>query len=243
VEQALDVVYRYHALTSDAYQVHLRRHRDRVEVIARAKPIWQRHATVIAEEFITGLWVFLGELLPSSAAREHVSIQLAYSEPAYPFRYRDLMPCRLEFGSNATSVSFPLEWGALPVETADATVAAVCREQCDELLDVEGAVTGIVGDVKRVILSVPSNRPPRLSEVAEQMMMSPRTLERELQQAGHSFRRIDNEVRMGLAAQYVALGSISGRQISSMLGYSEPAAFYRAFKQWHGKTPREYREA
>jgi len=29
--------------------------------------------------------------------------------------------------------------------------------------------------------------------------------------------------------------------VSFLLGYAEPATFFRAFKRWTGKTPLEYR--
>ena len=80
-----------------------------------------------------------------------------------------------------------------------------------------------------------------LAGVAKEMMVSTRTLERRLHEAGTTFRDIANEVRMQLAAQYVALGTMSSDQISRMLGYSQPSAFFRAFKHWFGMTPKHYR--
>ncbi|MGB5187213.1 MAG: AraC family transcriptional regulator, partial [Acidimicrobiia bacterium] len=75
------------------------------------------------------------------------------------------------------------------------------------------------------------------------MLASPRTLERRLSDAGTTFRSIDLEVRMGLAAQYLELGSMSGQEISNVLGYSRPSAFFRAFKGWFGVTPGQFRTA
>jgi AraC-like DNA-binding protein len=242
VGQAFDVIYRYHGLTSDAYRVQLSQEGDRVRLAAWVKPSSQRYRTVIAEEFITGFWVVLAELLPSTANRDRVGIQLDYSPPGYAPQYAELMPCDVEFDSRGIALTFPAEWSPLELETADATVAAVCRAECDQLLQTVGPGSGIVDDVKRLILSVPSNRRPSLHEVAAQMAMSPRTLERRLQEQGAGFRRIENEIRMGLAAQYVSLGSMTGKQVSSMLGYSNPSAFYRAFRSWHGQTPAIFRD-
>jgi AraC-like DNA-binding protein len=73
------------------------------------------------------------------------------------------------------------------------------------------------------------------------MLTSPRTLERRLHEAGTSFRTISLEVRMELAAQYVTLGSMSGQEIADLLGYSRPSAFFRAFKDWFGVTPGQFR--
>jgi AraC-like DNA-binding protein len=45
---------------------------------------------------------------------------------------------------------------------------------------------------------------------------------------------------MQLAAQYLGLGYVSGKEIAYMLGYSQPGTFYRAFKNWYGMTPKSY---
>jgi len=82
-----------------------------------------------------------------------------------------------------------------------------------------------------------------LGDVAHAMLTSPRTLERRLHEAGTTFRSLDLEVRMGLAAQYLELGSMSSQEISNVLGYSRSSAFFRAFKAWFGVTPRQYRAA
>ncbi len=243
VAQALDVIYRYHALTSAEYQVRLIEERGTTVLRPLVRPAAWEHRVVIAEEFVTGFWVVLTELLPANTERHRIEMGFDFPEPVYGPLYREAMPAKIEFDRDMTSLRFPSEWRPLPLQTADATVEAVCRAQCDELLESVSPSTGIVDDVRRLILAVPANRRPKLHEVADQLMVSPRTLERRLQSAGQTFRSIDSEVRMGLAAQYVALRTVSGKQIAAILGYSEPAAFYRAFKLWHGQTPSQYRAA
>jgi len=241
VGQALDVIYRYHGLTSGEYEVRLVEDGNRLNLLTLVRPASWSHRVVIAEEFVTGFWVVLEELLPSHADRHRIEMRFDYPEPAYAELYAQAMQCEMIFDSDSVSLSFPSAWATLPLQTADATVEAVCRAQCDELLESVSPSTGVVDDVRRLLLAVPANRRPKLHEVADQLMTSPRTLERRLQESGRSFRSIDSEVRMGLAAQYVALGSMSGKQIASALGYSDSAAFYRAFRLWHTMTPSEYR--
>jgi AraC-like DNA-binding protein len=42
------------------------------------------------------------------------------------------------------------------------------------------------------------------------------------------------------AHQPFARGHSSASDVALLLGYSEPAAFHRAFRRWTGKTPAEY---
>lgn len=40
---------------------------------------------------------------------------------------------------------------------------------------------------------------------------------------------------------YLADRKLAAYEVSFLLGYSEPATFFRAFKRWTGKTPQQYR--
>jgi AraC-like DNA-binding protein len=243
IGSALNVIYRYHALTSDAYQVNRTEDEDGVVFRLWIRPIHEPHRLVIGEEFATGFWQVLTELLPPGQDLGRVRLSFDYPPPEYGHRYRELMPCDVDFDVAFTSVAIPFTLLTLSVQTADATVEQVCRAQCDQILAGLDPGQRVTDDVRRLLVSVPSNRPMPLAEVAHAMLMSPRTLERRLHDAGTTFRSIDIEVRMGLAAQYLELGSMSGQEISNVLGYSRASAFFRAFKQWFGVTPKLYRTA
>lgn len=240
IGSALDVVFRYHALTSDAYRVHMSGHGDAVVFRLWIRPTHVHLRHVISEEFTTGFWQVLSELLSMSEDLNRIRLDFEYPAPAYSRLYGQLMPCKVAFDSTETSVTIPAEWRGLAVQTADATVEQVCRAQCDQILAGFSSGQRVIDDVRSVIVSVPSNRRMRLEDVADTMMMSPRTLERRLSEAGTSFRQIDSDIRMELATQYLALGSIQSQEISRLLGYSQPSAFFRAFKTRFGATPKQY---
>ena len=243
IGSALNVVSRYHALTSNAYQVNRSEDADGAVFRLWIRPIYQAHRLVIGEEFATGFWQVLRELLPPGADLGGVRLAFDYPAPAYGDRYRELMPCEIEFDARHTSVAIPTTLLTLRVASADETVEQVCRAQCDQILAGLESGQRITDDVRRLLVSVPSNRPLSLEDVAHAMLISARTLERRLHDEETTFRSVDLEVRMGLAAQYLELGSMSGQEISNVLGYSRPSAFFRAFKSWFGVTPKQYRTA
>ncbi len=45
-----------------------------------------------------------------------------------------------------------------------------------------------------------------------------------------------------MAIHYLSQTSMSISLISQMLGFSEPSAFTRAFRQWTGELPKNYRD-
>ena len=48
-------------------------------------------------------------------------------------------------------------------------------------------------------------------------------------------------LRQQLAEQHLKNGDLPAAEIALLLGYSEPSVFFRAFRQWTGLTPGEYR--
>lgn len=74
-------------------------------------------------------------------------------------------------------------------------------------------------------------------DVAKRLALSPRTLQRRLQEEGTSFKQELSHLRSELANHYLETTSYSSAEISFLLGYSEPSSFFRAFHGWTGKTP------
>jgi AraC-like DNA-binding protein len=73
--------------------------------------------------------------------------------------------------------------------------------------------------------------------VARELGLSRATLYRKLKQEGVSFEALRDELRRDLALRYLA-GKTSVSKTAYLLGFSDPAAFSRAFKRWTGKSPR-----
>ena len=68
-----------------------------------------------------------------------------------------------------------------------------------------------------------------------------RILRRRLQEASTSFQAVVEDVRKGLALDYLQQSNLSIDEIASLLGYGETPNFYRAFKRWTGKAPGAFR--
>jgi len=77
---------------------------------------------------------------------------------------------------------------------------------------------------------------PTLDEIAAHLGRSARTLRRELDARGTSFRDISDEVVATLAQRYLRDGSLSVEAIAERLGYAEASSFMRAFRRITGRT-------
>jgi len=56
-----------------------------------------------------------------------------------------------------------------------------------------------------------------------------------------TFQQLRDRVRADIALKYLCQSSLRAAQIGEILGYSEPAAFSRAFRRQHGFTPHQAR--
>jgi AraC-like DNA-binding protein len=82
---------------------------------------------------------------------------------------------------------------------------------------------------------------PTLSEVASQLGMGARTLQRRLAERNRTFQSLVDEARRELAGRLISKSEYSLAEIAFITGFSEQSSFTRAFKRWNGQTPREYR--
>jgi AraC-like DNA-binding protein len=82
-----------------------------------------------------------------------------------------------------------------------------------------------------------------IERVARSLGMSRQTLYRRLREEGVTFEEILEAKRRQLAVRYLGLDRLSVKAVAYKLGFSDPAAFSRAFKRWTGVSPSEFRPA
>jgi AraC-like DNA-binding protein len=82
---------------------------------------------------------------------------------------------------------------------------------------------------------------PPLSQVAEIINTSERTLQRRLARSGTSYSEIVKEARFSIASDLLADSDRNIADIALAAGYENAPHFSRAFKRLTGMTPRDYR--
>lgn len=82
---------------------------------------------------------------------------------------------------------------------------------------------------------------PELAETAAALRLTPRTLNRKLEEEGSSFRAIKDALRRDLALTRIAKTRQPLADLAADLGYADASAFYRAFIGWTGLSPSAYR--
>jgi AraC-like DNA-binding protein len=80
-----------------------------------------------------------------------------------------------------------------------------------------------------------------IDDMASEVNMSTKTLERRLAERNVTFSRLVEDIRCDLAKRYLADTDFRLEQIAYLVGYSEPAVLVRAFKRWTNTTPMQFR--
>ena len=99
------------------------------------------------------------------------------------------------------------------------------------------------GEVEAVIEPMLKAGAVSVDRVARELGMSRQTLYRRLKAEGTTFEELLDAKRRQLAVRYLGLDRLSVKAASYRLGFSDPAAFSRAFKRWTGVSPSLFRNA
>ncbi len=97
--------------------------------------------------------------------------------------------------------------------------------------------------VQAALLELLPSGSTTIESVASRLNISTRTLQRRMKEEGHSFQSALNGTREKLALHYLKNPSLTGAEISFLLGYEDPSSFFRAFLSWTGSTPERIRVA
>ena len=86
-----------------------------------------------------------------------------------------------------------------------------------------------------------AGRRPGIGDVAKELRLSGRTLQRRLTEAGVTFQQLTQEARRELARHYLRNSSLELNQTAYLLGYEDAHSFFRAFHDWEGTSPGAWR--
>jgi AraC-like DNA-binding protein len=99
------------------------------------------------------------------------------------------------------------------------------------------------GRVESLLMPVLHTGNASMDAVASQLGISRQTLFRKLKAEGVTFAAVLDELRHRMAADYLGARKVSVNETAYLVGFSEPAAFSRAFKRWTGCSPGAMRAA
>ena len=102
--------------------------------------------------------------------------------------------------------------------------------------------SSISAQVKIVLKRSLASGRPDLADVAHELGTSERTLQRRITDEHTTFRDLLVEARQELGRQLLADPETDIDEVACLLGYQDTSSFYRAFRDWEGVTPGQWRD-
>jgi len=167
-------------------------------------------------------------------------IHFVRREPADPTPWRQMFHVPIEFDSTFSGLSASRDSMLVPLPLANEVMVNHARRLL-RLVHVDPTAETFTERVRRSItLLLPSGH-ATIERVAAQLGLSSRSLQRRLDEEGHQFAELLNEVRRELATAYLSSSTHPITTVAELLGYSSPSSFTRWFAGSFGSPPQLWR--
>jgi len=163
-----------------------------------------------------------------------------------PVKHRALLErhfgCRVRFKASRNALVFCSSDVDLPFVTHNEELVTMIGTQLDSELKTRNANVHAGDQVKEVLRRSLAGKRPTLQDVAQELGLSARTLQRRLTDAGLTFQQLLEGTRRELAHHYLKQHTVELNEAAFLLGFEDANSFFRAFQGWEGTSPREWRE-
>lgn len=242
--------------------VSARSFRDALERLARYKQLTCPEEIHIAEQGdqsrVQFRWLLAGETEPEvlvdlcfawivGIARRGTNdlVQPRQIELRGPERNRSMYEahfgCPVRFEALVNTIVFDRADGDRPFVTHNAELLAILAPQLEAELSQALAARAIGDQVKGILKRQLAGRRPGIGDIAKELRLSARTLQRRLADDGASFQQLMQEARRELAHHYLLHSALELNETAYLLGYEDAHSFFRAFHDWEGSPPGEWR--
>ncbi|MFG6415225.1 AraC family transcriptional regulator ligand-binding domain-containing protein [Roseateles sp. DC23W] len=235
--EALQRLERHHRAVYDVNPAHMRMYEQGLSIewgVERGRP-----GALVDETAIASLVQLTRDM--TGRPLRPLAVDFVNACPADTRPYEDFFGAPVRFGQPGTRLLLALQDLALPLRGADADLLALLDAQAEQLLQQVAGVDGPLAAWRQALVGLIRSGRTSLPELAASLQMSPRSLQRRLAAQGHGFQALLSDTRRQLAEAYLRDPHVELAEVALLLGYSEQSAFTRAFRQWTGQAPLQWR--
>lgn len=149
--------------------------------------------------------------------------------------------CRVGFKAGRNALVFRSSDLARPFVTYNEELLTVIGTQLDSELRAGKTSENVGEQVKDVLRQSLAGKRPTLQNVAQELGLGLRTLQRRLTDADITFQQLVEATRRELARHYLKHRGVELNEAAFLLGYEDANSFFRAFQGWEGTSPGEWR--
>jgi len=164
---------------------------------------------------------------------------------ARPAKHRALLErhfgCRVRFKANRNALIFRSSNLDLPFVTHNEELLVVIGTHIESELKAAHDSVTLGEQVKEILSRSMAGKRPTLQDVAKEIGIGARTLQRRLTDAALTFQQLVEDTRRELARHYLKQRALELNEAAFLLGFEDGNSFFRAFQVWEGMTPTEWR--
>lgn len=155
--------------------------------------------------------------------------------------YKAHFRCPVNFKCSQDALVFSKADMELPFVTYNPELLAIVAPRLDAELAEQLAQKTFAEQAKGILKQHLAGHRPGVQDLARELHLSTRTLQRRLTDQGITFQRLLDEARRELARHYLLHSSRELNETAYLLGYEDANSFFRAFHHWEGTTPGQWR--
>ena len=250
VESVRRQVNRYAPLTLDADDGGTA---DAIELVRENGDVWMKFTSEIykANPLLTesgfarnvcgtrALQASLSASMPSLANLQFPkAIRFTHTEPSYRAEYDRIFAVPLFFGSHMNALLIDEAILNMKLPRTNPYLSEIMSARAEELLKSLESSKTTRGRVENLLIPILHTGEASMDMIAGKLALSRQTLFRKLKAEGVTFEQVLDQLRHKLALHYLNKKKVSVNETAYLVGFSEPAAFSRAFKRWTGSSPR-----
>lgn len=187
------------------------------------------------ESTLGEIWVTIGQMTVEPVALTRVEL----AHPPY-VQLNSLFGCPVE-QTDRNALVFADDALRTPLKQADCAISAYFLEQLRPLAKPETWTERVAQQLETAFAQSGGASRPGVEDVARALAVSPRTLQRHLQEESSSFRTVLEHTRLTIAKRLLITHAIG--EVAFALGFSESSAFHRWFRKSTGMTPGAFRDS
>jgi AraC-like DNA-binding protein len=218
--------------------------RDRFTLSRETDGLWLTDTRRNANDFPELTETTFGRMaLPFGDVQFVKAVQITHPEPSYRAEYDRIFKAPITFGAERNALLLDDAWETCRLAPSPRYVFGILCERADALLTDLESSKSIRSRVESLLMPILHTGDVGMEIIASKMGLSRQTLFRRLKAEGVTFEKVLDELRYKLALGYLRGKKVSVNETAYLVGFSEPAAFSRAFKRWTGASPRNMRAA
>jgi len=149
--------------------------------------------------------------------------------------------CRVRFKADRNALVFRSSDLDRPFVTHNEELVTIIGTQLDSEFKARNRSINVGQQVKDTLRRSLAGKRPTLRDVAQELGLSARTLQRRLTDAGITFQQLVEETRRELARHYLKQRTVELNEAAFLLGFEDANSFFRAFQGWEGTSPTVWR--